>query len=129
MLQSPQKNTTRSLPTSFRTLVRRYRGANFSLEATLNIWCQRKNHVGSKLPKVLLNTKVVCCLTVVKSLKSVFCRVPIFGSILSISLQQIEYEKIYAVHLNQLVESYTLIPVTIFINKYWGAKISNSSNF
>ena len=32
------------------------RGAKFSFEATLNIWCQRKNHVGSKLPKVLLNT-------------------------------------------------------------------------
>ena len=99
------------------------RGAKFSFEATLNIWCQRKNHVGSKLPKVLLNTQVVCFLTLVKSLNSEFCRVPrvpIFGSISSISLQQRKYEKIYSVHSKELAESYTLIPVTIFRVAGWG---------
>ena len=96
------------------------RGAKFSFEATLNIWCQRKNHVGSKLPKVLLNTQVVCCLTIVKSLNSEFCRVPIFGSISSISLQQIKYEKIYIVQSNELAEGYTLIQVNIFRVAGWG---------
>ena len=96
------------------------RGAKFSFEATLNIWCQRKNHVGSKLPKVLLNTQVVCCLTLVKSLNSEICRVPIFGSISSISVKQRKYEKIYSVHSKELAESYTLIPVTIFRVAGWG---------
>ena len=99
------------------------RGAKFSFEATLNIWCQRKNHVGSTLPKVLLNTQVVCFLTLVKSLNSEFCRVPrvpIFGSISSISLQQRKYDKIYSVHSKELAESYTLIPVTIFRVAGWG---------
>ena len=96
------------------------RGAKFSFEATLNIWCQRKNHVGSKLPKVLLNTQVVCCLTFVKSLNSEFCRVSIFISISSISLQQRKYDKIYSVHSKELAESYTLIPVTIFRVAGWG---------
>ena len=96
------------------------RGAKFSFEATFNIWCQRKNHVGSKLPRVLLNTHVVCFLTLVKSLNSEFCRVPIFASISSISLQQRKYEKIYSVHSKELAESYTLIPVTIFRVAGWG---------
>ena len=43
---------------------------------------------------------------------------PIFGSILPISLQQIASEKIYTVHSNELAEGYTLISVTIFIDKY-----------
>ena len=38
----------------------------------------------------------------------------IFGSISSISLQQIKCEKIYVVHSNEVAEGYTLIPVTIF---------------
>ena len=96
------------------------RGAKFSFKATLNIWCQRKNHVGSKLLKVLLNTQVVCCLTLVKSLNSEFFRMPIFGSILSISVQQRKYEKIYSVHSKELAESYTLIPVTIVRVARWG---------
>ena len=49
-----------------------------------------------------------------------------FTSILPISLQQIEYEKIYVVHWNELGESYTLIPTTIFIDKYWVGDILNS---
>ena len=96
------------------------RGAKFSFEATLNIWCQRKNHVGSKLPKVLLNTQVVCCLTLVKSLNSEFCRVPIFGSISSISLQQRKYEKIYVVYSKELAVGYTLTPDTISRVAGWG---------
>ena len=35
MLQSPQKNTTRSLPTSFRTLVRRYFISSFNPKRVL----------------------------------------------------------------------------------------------
>ena len=96
------------------------RGAKFSFKATLNICCQRKNHVGSKLPKVLLNTQVICFLTLVKSLNSDFCRAPIFGSISPISLQQRKYDKIYSVHSKELAESYTLIPVTIFRVAGWG---------
>ena len=42
---------------------------------------------------------------------------PIFASILPISLQPIEYEKIYAVHLNEHVKGYTLIPTIIFLDK------------
>ena len=72
------------------------------------------------LPKVLLNTQVGCCLTLVKSLNSDFCRAPIFGSISSISLQQRKYDKIYSVHSKELAESYTLIPVTIFRVAGWG---------
>ena len=44
-------------------------------------------------------------------------------SILLISLQQIEYEKIQTVHSNMLGESYTLKPTTIFIVKCWGATL------
>ena len=72
------------------------------------------------LPKVLLNTQVGCCLTLVKSLNSDFCRAPIFGSISSISLQQRKYDKIYSVHSKELAESYTLIPVTFFRVAGWG---------
>ena len=39
---------------------------------------------------------------------------PIFGSISSISLQQIRYEKINVVQSNELAEGYTLIPDTTF---------------
>ena len=44
----------------------------------------------------------------------------IFGSISSISLQQIKYEKIYVVQSNELAEGYTLIPVNIFRLAGWG---------
>ena len=50
-------------------------------------------------------------------------------SILPISLQQIAYKKIYAVHSNELAEGYTLIPVTIFIDKYWGGDILKLVDF
>ena len=40
------------------------------------------------------------------------------GSILPISLQQIKYEKIYAVHSNELAKIYAMKPITIFIDKY-----------
>ena len=53
-------------------------------------------------------------------------QVPKSCSILPISLQQIEYEKNYAVLSNELGESYTLIPTTIFIDNYWGAKFRTS---
>ena len=46
-----------------------------------------------------------------------------FGSILPISLQQIEYEKNYAVHSNELAKSYTMKPMTIYIDKYLGGDI------
>ena len=39
-----------------------------------------------------------------------------FGSILPISLQQIEYEKMQAVHANEL-KSYTMKPISIFIDQ------------
>ena len=40
-----------------------------------------------------------------------------FGSILPISLQQIEYEKLYAVISNELAKSYTMKPISIFIDQ------------
>ena len=40
-----------------------------------------------------------------------------FCSILPISLQPIAYEKIHAQHSNELAKGYTLIPITIFIDK------------
>ena len=43
-----------------------------------------------------------------------------FRSILPISLQQIEYEKIQAVHSNELAQGYTLIPVSVYIDQYRG---------
>ena len=43
-----------------------------------------------------------------------------FRSILPISLQQIKYEKIHAVHSNELAQGYTLIPVSFFIDQYRG---------
>ena len=46
-----------------------------------------------------------------------------FGSILPISLQQIEYEKNHAVHSNELAKSYTMKPMTIYIDKYLGGDI------
>ena len=46
-----------------------------------------------------------------------------FGSILPISLQQIEYEKNYAVHSHELAKSYTMKPMTIYIDKYLGGDI------
>ena len=46
-----------------------------------------------------------------------------FGSILPISLQQIEYEKIHAVHSNELAMSYTMKPMTVYIDKYMGDDI------
>ena len=46
-----------------------------------------------------------------------------FGSILPISLQQIEYEKNYVVHSNELAKSYTMKPMTIYIDKYLGGDI------
>ena len=49
---------------------------------------------------------------------------PIFGSILPISLQQIASEKIYTVHSNELAEGYTLMSVTIFLDKYRGGSYS-----
>ena len=47
-----------------------------------------------------------------------------FPSILPISLQQIEYEKLHAVHSNELVKSYTMKPMTIYIDKYLGGDIA-----
>ena len=46
---------------------------------------------------------------------SVSIQVLMFGSILPISLQQIEYEKIHAAHSNELATSYTMKPISIFI--------------
>ena len=43
---------------------------------------------------------------------------PIFCSILPISLQPIAYEKIHALHSNELAKGYTFISITIFIDKY-----------
>ena len=43
---------------------------------------------------------------------------PIFDSILPISLQPIASEKTHEVHSNELTEGYTLIPMTIFIDNY-----------
>ena len=40
-----------------------------------------------------------------------------FGSILPISLQLIEYEKIHAVHSNELAKSYTMKLISNFIDK------------
>ena len=48
-----------------------------------------------------------------------------FGSILPISIQQIEYEKNHAVHSNELAKSYTMKPMTIYIDKYLGGDIVN----
>ena len=45
---------------------------------------------------------------------SVSSQVLMFGSILPISLQQIEYEKLHTVHSNELVKSYTMTPISIF---------------
>ena len=47
---------------------------------------------------------------------SVSSQVLMFGSILPISLQQIEYEKLHAVHSNELAKSYTMTPISIFID-------------
>ena len=47
----------------------------------------------------------------------------LFGNILPISLQQIEYEKFYAVQSNELAKSYTMKPITIYIDKYLGGDI------
>ena len=47
-------------------------------------------------------------------------QVLMFGSILPISLQQIEYEKLHAVHSNELVKSYTMKPMTIYMTNIWG---------
>ena len=47
---------------------------------------------------------------------SLSSQVLMFGSILPISLQQIEYEKIHAVHSNELAKSYTMKPISIFID-------------
>ena len=46
------------------------------------------------------------------------CR--IFGSISSISLHQIEYDKIHTKYSKELENSYTMRPIPIFIDKYWG---------
>ena len=54
---------------------------------------------------------------------------PIFGSILPISLQQIASEKIYTVHSNELVLGYTLIPMTMHIVKYLGGDIVKLVDF
>ena len=47
---------------------------------------------------------------------SLSSQVLMFGSILPISLQQIEYEKLYAVHSNELAKSYIMKPISIFID-------------
>ena len=47
---------------------------------------------------------------------SVSIQVLMFASILPISLQQIEYEKIHAAHSNELAKSYTMKPISIFIS-------------
>ena len=47
-----------------------------------------------------------------------------FGSILPISLQKIEYEKIHAVQSNKLAKRYTMKPITIYIDKYLGGDIA-----
>ena len=54
---------------------------------------------------------------------TVSIQVPIFVSILPISLQQIASEKIYTVHSNELANGYTLMSLTIFIDKYWRATL------
>ena len=46
-----------------------------------------------------------------------------FDSVLPISLQEIEYEKIHGVHSNELTKSYTMKPMTIYIDKYLGGDI------
>ena len=74
------------------------------------------NALNSSYRRLLLYCKAVGFYTV-------SIQVPIFGSILPISLQQIASEKIYTVHSNELAESYTLIYVTIFIDKYGGGDI------
>ena len=74
------------------------------------------NALNSSYRRLLLYCKAVGFYTV-------SIQVPIFGSILPISLQQIASEKIYTVHSNELAEGYTLISVTIFIDKYGGVII------
>ena len=52
-----------------------------------------------------------------------------FRSILPISLQQIEWEKIYALHSNELDKGYTLIPVSFFIDQYRGKQFKTPRFF
>ena len=56
-------------------------------------------------------------------------QVPIFGSILPISLQPIASEKNNRMHSNELAEGYTLISVTIFIDNIWWGDILKLVNF
>ena len=74
------------------------------------------NALNSSYRRLLLYCKAV-------GFYRVSIQVPIFGSILPRSLQQIASEKIYTVHSNELAEGYTLISVTIFIDKYVAATI------
>ena len=69
------------------------------------------NALNSSYRRLLLYCKAVGFYTV-------SIQVPIFGSILPISLQQVASEKIYTVHSNELAEGYTLMSVSIFIDKY-----------
>ena len=46
-----------------------------------------------------------------------------------ISLQKLGYEKNQSVHSNQLTEGYTLIPMTIYIEKYLGGDIVKLVDF
>ena len=39
-----------------------------------------------------------------------------FDGILPISLQLIEYEKLHAVHSNELAKSYAMTPISIYID-------------
>ena len=45
------------------------------------------------------------------------------SSILPISLQQIEYGKIHAMHSNELAKSYTMKPIIIYFDTYLGGDI------
>ena len=74
------------------------------------------NALTSSYRRLLLYCKAVGFYTV-------SIQVPTFGGILPISLQKIAYEKIYTVYSNELAEGYTLMSVTIFMDKYWGSDI------
>ena len=45
-----------------------------------------------------------------------------YRSILLISLQLIEYEKIHVVHSNELAKGYIMIPVSFFMDQYRGKR-------
>ena len=83
---------------------------------TVCLTALRVSALNSSYRRLLLYCKAVGFYTV-------SIQVPIFGSILPISLQQIDSEKIYTVHSNEFAGGYTLISVTIFIDKCGAATI------